>query len=280
VDILPNIAEWLFLNLDAILISIISTVVVVILYYIIKKQINRLIRKESIEEATGKNIKKLLQLLSYVIIISIVTVQFASVLTVFTGLITASAATVIGFAAMNTLGNLIAGIIVIVSRPFRVGDRILFKDKISDVVDINLIYTVLEDIDGVKISIPNQKLLKEEIQNFGRHKILRREIFVTPGFEVDPRLVEKALIEAAEKFTNILKYPEPRVDLYDFLDFAVKYRLIVYINNSKIIPKFDYDLKKAVFYSCQDYNIDISTPTIIKSLKAEEKDEIYTPKEE
>ncbi|MGM0469415.1 MAG: mechanosensitive ion channel domain-containing protein [Promethearchaeati archaeon] len=185
-------------------------------------------------------------------------------MSLFTGLITVSAGTVIGFASMNTLGNLIAGIIIIAIKPFKVGDRIYFLERIADVIDIKLIYTLLEDVDGVRISVPNQKLIKEEIQNFGSHKILRREIFITPGYGVDPRLVEKALIGAAEKFDNILQYPKPRVDVYEFLNNAVKYRLIVFINNSKIIPRFDYQLKKAVYYICEDYKIDIRTPTLIE----------------
>lgn len=200
----------------------------------------------------------------YIVVLTIIAIQFAETLSLFTGLITVSAGTVIGFASMNTLGNLIAGIIIIASKPFRVGDRIYFLERIADVIDIKLIYTLLEDIDGVRISVPNQKLIKEEIQNFGSHKILRREIFITPGYDVDPRLVDKALIEAAEKFDNILQYPKPRVDVYEFLNNAVKYRLIVFINNSKIIPKFDFQIKKAVYYTCEDYKIDIRTPTLIE----------------
>jgi len=200
----------------------------------------------------------------YIVVLTIIAIQFAETLSLFTGLITVSAGTVIGFASMNTLGNLIAGIIIIASKPFRVGDRIYFLERIADVIDIKLIYTLLEDIDGVRISVPNQKLIKEEIQNFGSHKILRREVFITPGYDVDPRLVEKALIEVAEKFDNILQYPKPRVDVYEFLNNAVKYRLIVFINNSKIIPKFDFKIKKAVYYTCEDYKIDIRTPTLIE----------------
>ncbi|MBD3212271.1 MAG: mechanosensitive ion channel [Candidatus Lokiarchaeota archaeon] len=221
---------------------------------------------------------RLFKLVVYIIVLTIIAIQFAETLSLFTGLITVSAGTVIGFASMNTLGNLIAGIIIIASKPFKVGDRIYFLNRIADVIDIKLIYTLLEDIDGVRISIPNQKLIKEEIQNFGSHKILRREIFITPGFDVDPRLVEKALIEAAEKFDNILQYPEPRVDVYEFLDNAVKYRLIVFINNSKIIPRFDYQLKKAVYYTCEDYKIDIRTPELIEMNEARFDQEPFNPR--
>ncbi|MBD3197078.1 MAG: mechanosensitive ion channel [Candidatus Lokiarchaeota archaeon] len=253
---------WFLDNIVAFVLSGATIVIGYVIFYGIKKQILRWKDKERFDDATAQNMIKLLRLITYIVVISIIAIQFAETLSVFTGFITVSIGTVIGFASMNTLGNLIAGIIIIASKPFRVGDRILFLERIADVVDIKLIYTILEDIDGVRISIPNQKLLKEEILNFGRNKILRREIFITPGYDTDPRLVEKALLEAAEKFGNILKYPEPRVDLYQFLDYAIKYRLIVFINNSKLIPRFDYQLKKAVYYTVKDYKIDITTPLL------------------
>lgn len=263
-EILEGISNFFWENIWTFIISGLIVIIAYLIYFFIKRQILRLQRKERIDESTGKNILRILKLFIFIIVIAILLIQFADTLSVFAGLATVSAGTVIGFASMNTLGNLIAGIIIIMSKPFKVGDRILFLEKIADVIDIKLIYTVLEDINGINISVPNQKLLKTEIQNFGKHKILRREVLMTAGYNVDPRLVEKALLETAERFSNVLKYPQPRVDVFEFLDNAVQYRLIVFINNSKIIPKFDFQLRKAIFYACEDYKIDMRTPVLIE----------------
>ncbi|TXT62042.1 MAG: conserved membrane protein of unknown function [Promethearchaeota archaeon] len=259
-----GIADFFLENIGPFITAGLTLAVSYIIYFIVKKQIERLQKIERIDESTAKNMMRLWRIIIFILALTLITIQFAETLSLFAGLITVSAGTVIGFASMNTLGNLIAGIIIIMSKPFQVGDRIFFMEKIADVVDIKLIYTVLEDIDGVRISIPNQKLLKTEIQNFKQHKILRREIFMTAGFDVDPRLVEKAALETAERFTNVLKYPQPRVDLYEFLDNTIQYRLIVFINNSKIIPKFDFQLRKAIYYAFEDYKIDMRTPILIE----------------
>ncbi|NIO38168.1 mechanosensitive ion channel, partial [Candidatus Bathyarchaeota archaeon] len=66
---------------------------------------------------------------------------------------------IIGFAAINTIGNAIAGLIVMTSRPFEVGDRIFFEGQFADIVSIDLIYTKMVTLDNVLISVPNQELL-------------------------------------------------------------------------------------------------------------------------
>lgn len=270
-DLVNIMITWFNENIVPFLISFITVIVGYIIYYLIKKQISRLERKEKFDKTNAKNLISLLKIFVSIIIITLLSIQFSETFSIYAGIFTVAAGTVIGFAAMNTLGNVISGLIIMVSKPFKVGDRIQFKQRLADVIDIKLVYTVMKDIDGVIISIPNLQLLKGEIQNYGQDRIIRRNIKISVGYEIDPRLVEKALLDAAGKFKNILKFPEPRVDLYDYLDYAIKYRLIVFINNSKIIPKFDYDLRKAVYYSCHDFKIDLKTPSLIKSVTNGEK---------
>lgn len=276
-NIITVVYQWFIDNLLPVIYAIITIVILYIFFLFIRKQINRLKKKERFDQTTAKNLVNVLRIAILFLGLIVLSVIFVEAIGVFAGVFTVAGGTIIGFAAMNTIGNIIAGLIVMISRPFEVGDRIMYNNKLADVIDIKLVYTVLKDIDGVIISIPNQKLLKTEIENYGKDRVLRREVFITAGYEVDPRQVETALLEAAKKFQNILKYPEPRVDLYDFLDFAVKYRLIVYINNSKIIPKFNHDLRKAVYYSCKDYKIDLSTPSLIMSLGTKSNKDNKTP---
>ena len=269
-DILDQIFNWMETNLLPLVYVSITIVIAYVLYIITKKQIERLHRKDKIDETTFKNLTSIVKILVYMIVIIILSVQISEFYGVVAGVFTAGFGTIVGFAAMNTIGNVIAGLIVMISRPFEVGDRIEYQERLADVIDVKLVYTVLKDIDGVSISVPNQTLLKTQIFNFGKNRIIRREIHVTPGFDVEPELVDKALLEAAEEFNEILQFPEPRVDVYNFLNFAVDYRLLVYINNSKLIPKFDHELRRAVLNSCKKHGIDISTPSLIMNVGKKE----------
>lgn len=277
-NFIENLFGWLIENIDRLISVLIVIVIIILIYFVLKTQINRLKKKEKLDESNARNIIRLLKIISYTIALIIFSLLFAQELAYFTGIISIAGGTVIGFAAMNTLGNLIAGIIIVTRKPFQVGDRILYKKRVVDVLDIKLVFTKMEDLNRVKIFVPNQKLIKEEIENYGKDEILRREIFVSIGYEKDPRMVEKVLLEIAAKFTNLLTDPAPRVDLYDFLDYAIQYRLLVFIKNSRIIPKIDYDLKKAIFYSFKDYDLELVTPTILQlreskaqEIKKEEK---------
>jgi len=263
-DLLEDLVQWFLENSIPFLISGLSIIIAYIIFLLINKQVKRLESKGTIEESNAKNLRRIFKIAISIIVLVIVAIQFSDTLSIFAGIITVGTSTVIGFASMNTIGNLLAGIIIIISKPFKVGDRIYFLKRIADVVDIKLIYTILEDIDGVQISVPNQKLLQNEVQNYGVNKILRRQIFVTAGYDVDIDRVESTLLETAKSFPNILKFPQPRVDVYEFLDNAIKYRLIVFINNSKLIPKLDFQLKKALFNSLTEAGIDLRTPVLLE----------------
>jgi len=115
--------------------------------------------------------------------------------------------TIIGFAAMNTIGNAIAGIIVMTSRPFKIGDRIFFNGQFADIEAIDLIYTRMRTLDNVLVSVPNQELLKSEIDNYGKKRVVRRGCSITAGYELTAEQVEKALMEAASKVEEVLENP-------------------------------------------------------------------------
>jgi len=183
------------------------------------------------------------------------------------GILALFGGTILGFAAVNTIGNAIAGLIVMTSRPFEVGDRIFLNEQFADIVAIELIYTKMLTLDNVLVSVPNQELLKAEIDNYGKKKTIRRHCTVTPGFEYDTLDVEKALLEAANKVNGVLKEPRPYVWITRFQNYAVEYNLYVFINDIKRLPEIDAELYRKVLETCKEHEIDISTPMLLKKLK-------------
>lgn len=154
-----------------------------------------------------------------------------------------------------------------VSKPFSIGDRINYEGRVADIVDITLIYTIMEDLDGVTIYVPNQKLLNTEILNYGKKgNTIRRSVRITPEFDEDRLKVEKALLEAAKKVPAVLDKPEPYVWVHNFLDYAFEYTLFVFINEINAFPVIDSELHKAVLDSVNEYDIDISTPLLLKQI--------------
>jgi small conductance mechanosensitive channel len=72
---------------------------------------------------------------------------------------------IVGFAAQHTIGNLVAGVQIAVSQPFRIGDRITFDENEGRVTDITLSYTYIDPGAGSHFVIPNQLLVEGVVHN-------------------------------------------------------------------------------------------------------------------
>ena len=72
---------------------------------------------------------------------------------------------IVGFAAQHTIANLVAGVQITISQPFRIGDTIDFEEKAGRVTDITLSYTYIDPGDGTHFVIPNQLLVDGVVHN-------------------------------------------------------------------------------------------------------------------
>jgi small-conductance mechanosensitive channel len=245
----------------------VTAVVICIIYRVIAREIVNLKDKGKLEKHLSFTLTRITKWVSVIVILSAVLAQWGVTLGTITGILTIFGGTIIGFAAINTLGNAIAGLIVMTSRPFTVGDRIFFNGKFADVTSIDLIYTKMLTLDNVLVSVPNKELLKAEVDNYGKKNVIRRHCTVTPGFEYDSTEVEKALLEAADETQDVLKDPKPYVWITKFQNYAVEYTLYVFISNIKKLPEIDAALYIEVLETCRKHRIDISTPLLLKQLK-------------
>ncbi len=266
-DFFNSVFEWISLNLDKIVFSTIAVVIVFVAYKLLKRQITRLKEQRKLEENVAFTLKRILQWLSVLVILAVVFAQFGVEIGIIASLLALAGGTIIGFAAMNTLGNAIAGIIVMTSRPFKIGDRIFFNGQFADVVAIDLIYTRMKTLDNVLVSVPNQELLKSEIDNYGKKTTVRRKCSITAGYELEAEQVETALLEAAGKVEGVLKDPKPYVWITNFGDFAVEYTLYVFVNQVKRLREIDANLRKTVLETCKRHKIDIATPRLIRTVE-------------
>lgn len=102
-----------------------------------------------------------------VVLAMIALAQFTDLEKVATGILASTAVIglIIGFAAQHTIGNLVAGIQIAISQPFRIGDKISYGENEGRVTDITLSYTYIDPGDGSSIVIPNMLLLEGVVHN-------------------------------------------------------------------------------------------------------------------
>src|SRR6201991_5023573 len=112
-------------------------------------------------------LRRLLLLAAFLVIAAIVLAQFPSLGKIAAGVFAPPAVLglIIGFAAQNTISNIIAGVLIAITQPIRIGDRVGFEDREGRGTDITLSYPFIDPGDGSSIVVPNQMLVEGIVPN-------------------------------------------------------------------------------------------------------------------
>lgn len=115
----------------------------------------------------------------------------------------------IALAMQGLLGNLVAGLSIIFTRPFHVGDYISIAEEEGEVLDISLFTTTLGHTDLSRVVIPNRKIVGEILHNYGQIRRLDISLGISYANDVDAALALVSDVLAANP--RVLKDPEPRL---------------------------------------------------------------------
>jgi small-conductance mechanosensitive channel len=112
-------------------------------------------------------LRRLIFVAIVVVLAAIALSQFTDLKRLATGILASTAVIglIIGFAAQHTIANMVAGILLAITQPIRIGDRVSFEETEGRVTDITLSYTYLDPGDGSAVVIPNQLLVDGVIHN-------------------------------------------------------------------------------------------------------------------
>jgi MscS family membrane protein len=151
----------------------------------------------------------------------------------------------VAFASQDTMENIIAGIFLIIDRPFREGERILLPKKIGgiysswgDVKEIGLRTTTVRSTDGVMLTIPNKLLTKDAVANFSHRRDMQLRVRIRLGLTPTWSNVTKAEViikDIAKNHPDICqeKPKPPEAVLRDFGDQDVIMEIRYYVENAK-----------------------------------------------
>ena len=133
----------------------------------------------------------------------------------------------LAFAAQDILQNLVAGVLLQVRRPFRVGDQIGSGDYEGVVDDINLRTVELTTYDGLTVYLPNAEVLKQPIVNYTRTPHSRTELTVGLAYDTDLERAREVLMAACRSAAGVQDVPAPEAWVHRFgessIDIAVRY---------------------------------------------------------
>ena len=164
----------------------------------------------------------------------------------------------IGLALQGTLSNVASGIMLLLLRPFSVGDWIETNSISGTVREIGLFATQIDTFDNIYITVPNSSIWSATIINNSRHQIRRMDLDIGIGYNSDLNKVEEALITLT-KDKRILSDPEPQFLVVDYADSAILVRLRLYAQYEDFFA-LNWDLKRRLKPLLDAHNIEIPFP--------------------
>ena len=191
-----------------ILLAIATLVVGLIVIKLLNKLIEKALKKSKLDGTVKSVIRNISKAFLYIVlvigIIEILGVSMSSVVAVI-----ASCGLAVGFALQGALGNLAGGLMILIFKPFKVGDFIESTGAEGTVKDISIFYTTVMTIDNKQIFVPNGDLMNANVTNFSVADKRRVDQDYKITNDIDAELVKSVLLGAAENTEGVLSEPKP-----------------------------------------------------------------------
>lgn len=146
--------------------------------------------------------------------------------------ILASAGVAVGLALQGSLSNFAGGIMILIFKPFKVGDYIEAKGERGTVKRIGLVATTLNRFNNEEVIIPNGPLFGDTITNYTREDKRRVKVMVGIGYNSDLQKAKDTLLNIAQLDDRVFKDPEPTVFVEELADSSVNISLRFWCDNA------------------------------------------------
>jgi small-conductance mechanosensitive channel len=168
----------------------------------------------------------------------------------------------VGFGLQNIANNFISGIILLVERPIKLGDRVEVGGTNGDVVRIAARSTWVRTNDNVVIIIPNSEFVSNRVTNWtANDRQVRFAVPVGVSYDSDPEEVREVLTRVALANNDVLRHPPPEVRFIGFGDSALNFELRVWTVSRVQTPNIlTSDLNFAIFKAFREHGIEIPFP--------------------
>ncbi|MFC6725892.1 mechanosensitive ion channel family protein, partial [Halobium palmae] len=169
---------------------------------------------------------------------------------------------IVGMAARQTLGAVLAGFVLMFSRPFEIGDWVEFDEVEGVVTDIGIVNTRVQTFDGEIVNIPNDQVSANTIVNRTRKGRYRIEVEVGADYDDDPRDAAEVALDSVGELDEVLDVPSPQVVTKRFGDSAVVFGVRCWIDNpsKRRMWRARTAMIEAIYESFQAHGVKIPFP--------------------
>lgn len=241
---------------------VLQAVILIILVFLVAGWVSRLtgkaVRKAKVEETLARflsNVAKYIVLIAGgVAILGTIGVEMTS----FAALI-AAVGFAIGMAMSGMLGNIASGVMLLLFRPFKVGDVVNAAGVQGKIFEIGLFTTEFDTPDNRRIIVPNNEIFGGTIENISHHATRRVAIDVGTDYGADIDTARAVMLEAAKATEHVLSDPEPAVVLIGLGGSSIDWSVRVWVNSGDYWAVMD-KLTRNVKYALDKAEIGIPFP--------------------
>ena len=234
--------------------------------------IRNLIGKAVSKGNTDPTLSRFFQSLAYTTLMAFVIlaalaklgIQTASFIAVF-----GAAGLAVGMALQGSLSNFAAGVLILLFRPYKVGDFINAGSVSGKVQSIQLFNTILHTPDNVQVILPNAQATSGSITNFSANAQRRVDLLIGVSYEDDIKKTKQVLMDTICADERVLSDPEPLVAVKELADSSVNFVVRAWVNADDYWPTF-FALTEKIKIALDAEGISIPYPQQDVHLKASE----------
>lgn len=254
-EILNDIIHWISTSGVKLLIGFIVLLIVFKMINIISKRIKRRLENKHVDrtivEVTNSILRKGLKIIALIVFLGYVGIDTAAV-----GSIIGAIGVAIGLAVQGSLSNFAGGIVILVMRPFKLGDYIVAQDVEGTVEEIKTFYTTLVTADNKVVMLPNGTLANDIIINLTRKNIRRVDNSFQIAYQEGVEKAKKIMLEICEQQSLILKDPEVAIRLF-YQESGIELSLRTWVKTDDYWDVYYY-LNEAVKLAFDKHHIQLS----------------------
>lgn len=255
VELLQTVAGWLMQNGIKLIIGLIVLFIAFKVVNFIAKRLQRRLDKKNVDKTianvTVKASKLVLKIMVFLLFLGYVGIETAGI-----GTIIGSVSVCIGLAVQGSLSNFAGGIVILVMRPFKLGDFIEAQGHSGTVTDIKMFYTYLNTPDNKVVMIPNGALGNGDIINYSKEEERRVDLVFSVDYSTDLKLAKEIIEREIENHQLILKDKEYFVRLGEMAASSLDIKTRVWVKNADYWTVY-FDLLENVKKKFDENNISV-----------------------
>lgn len=259
---MENIPEAISTYVTLYGVKIIGSLLILIVGKSVARLLTRLVKRLMQKAHADEALISFLGSLTYALLLTFVIIAALSNLGVNTTSFIAvlgAAGLAVGLALQGSLSNFGAGVLLIIFKPFQVGDFVDAGGAMGTVETINVFNTTLKTPDNKAVIVPNSSIVGNNITNFSAKDTRRVDLTFGVSYNDDLRKVKEALADIVSSDTRVLKDPAPFVAVSELADSSVNFLVRSWVNSADYWNVY-FDLIEKVKLRFDDKGITIPYP--------------------